>query len=144
MNFPPPPPDDYKSRNYDFDMYNDKYKPTKYKKIIYRNANYITDENKNEIFGNPDIFYYNGYEYVNLGRFRDIMKKGHADKVLINNETHDMRNYANDLYIKSGGYKKRKTFRSKSKTNLKPKRKNTKTQQGKTRKTKNKNTKNQK
>jgi hypothetical protein len=88
-----------------------------YTKITYYNSNNIKrNDNGKNVNDNTCLYYYNGKEYVKLGTTFDIMKKGHADKFVSNGETHDMRNYQNDLYVKSGGYRKnKKSFRIKSK-----------------------------
>ena len=97
--FPPPPP-----RN------------NAYTKITYYNANYIKrNDTGREVNDNTDIFYHDGKDYIKLGPISKIIKKGHSDKMMFDGVTHDMRNYQDDLYVKSGGYRKRKTFRKISK-----------------------------
>lgn len=108
MNFTPPPPPN---------------RTNGYTKITYNNANYITrNDNGKEVNDNTDIFYYDGANYIRLGPKNTIMQKAKADKMIFNGEIHDIRNYANDLYIQSGGYRKYKRCR-RSKSNRIKKRK---------------------
>ena len=95
--------------------------PPKYEQIKYYNGNYCTDQKGKELMGNEKIFYKEGDRYRNIGTLNDILVKGKSSKMRLDNAEVDMGAKAGDLYIMRGGYKKRKTIRSKSKKNRKQK-----------------------
>jgi hypothetical protein len=104
FGLPPRPPDSYNRGS------------NAYTKIKYNNVNDIRDINNKSVFDNTEIFYKDDSgNYIPLGKLSQITRKGHADQMIMNGIPTNMRDSADKLYIRSGGYKKHKTFRKKSK-----------------------------
>jgi len=108
--------------------------PPKFENIKYINSNYLTNSKGNELLDKTNIFYKVGPDnYRNIGTLKDIRILGQNDKILIDKTPVNMKDYADQLYILTGGYRKRKTNRlnSKRRNKRKTQRRKRKTQRRK-------------